>query len=113
MTSEKSSLTIEVRSSPEAETIALIGEADLAGVPEIEAAFEEIRAKQPGLTVLDLRSLTFIDSSGLHALVKAHQQHLARGHELEIVPPPEEVHRIFELTGLDETLPFRGTQPTG
>jgi anti-anti-sigma factor len=106
MSSEHPYLTVEVTSSPDALTVALIGEADLLGTPKIEAALEQACADGPGLTVLDLRELTFIDSSGLHALVKWHQLHRAHGRELRVVPGPASVQRLFELTGLIDVLPF-------
>ena len=67
------------------------------GVPKIEAALNEASAGEPELIVIDLRSLTFIDSSGLQALVTGHELCQARGHELRIVPGPENVQRLFEL----------------
>ncbi|HEY2334181.1 MAG TPA: STAS domain-containing protein [Solirubrobacterales bacterium] len=106
MTSEHPYLSIEVTNAPEARTIALIGEADLTGTPEIEAALKEACAGEPGLTVLDLRKLAFIDSSGLHALLKGHQLHRARGQELRIIPGPASIQRLFELTGMSDVLPF-------
>jgi anti-anti-sigma factor len=99
-------LTIDVTSAPKAQTIVLTGEADLAGVPEIETALKDASDDEPGLIVIDLRNLTFIDSSGLQALLTGHALCRARGHELRIVPGPENVQRLFELTGMNEALPF-------
>jgi anti-sigma B factor antagonist len=61
---------------------------------------------KPGLIVLDLRNLTFIDSSGLHALVTGHQLCRAHGHELEVIPGPANVQRLFEIAGMNDILPF-------
>jgi anti-sigma B factor antagonist len=100
-------LTIEVTSTPDAQTIALTGEADLLGAPNIEAALADACCGEPpGLVVVDLRNLTFIDSSGLQALITGHELCRARGRELRIVPGPENVQRLFELTGMNEVLPF-------
>lgn len=106
MTSEHPDLTIEVTRAPEAQTIVLTGEADLLGAPNIEAALKDASAGEPELIVIDLRKLTFIDSSGLQALITGHELCRARGHELRIVPGPENVQRLFELTGMNEALPF-------
>jgi anti-sigma B factor antagonist len=99
-------LTIDVTSAAKAQKIVLTGEADLLGAPKIEAAFKDASAGEPELIVVDLRSLTFIDSSGLQALITGHQLCHARGHELRIVPGPKNVQRLFELTGMNEALPF-------
>jgi anti-anti-sigma factor len=106
VTNEHPYLTIDVTSTPKAQTIVLAGEADLAGVPKIEAALKDASDDEPGLIVVDLRNLTFIDSSGLQALLTGHELCRTCGHELRIVPGPENVQRLFELTGLNETLPF-------
>lgn len=99
-------LTIEVMSAPEAHTIVLSGEVDLLGTPQIEAALKDAHDADAELIVIDLRNLTFIDSSGLHALATGHQLSRARGQELRIIPGPANVQRLFELTGMNEVLPF-------
>lgn len=99
-------LTIEVKSAPDAHTVALSGEADLLGAPKLEAALKDACHGQAGLVVIDLSGLTFIDSSGLHALVAGHELCRARGQDLRIVRGPANVQRLFELTGVNEVLPF-------
>lgn len=106
MTNGHPYLTIDVTSAPKAQTIVLTGEADLLGAPKIEAALRDASAREPELIVIDLKSLTFIDSSGLQALITGHELCRARGHELRIVPGPENVQRLFELTGMKEALTF-------
>jgi anti-sigma B factor antagonist len=106
VTSKHPYLTVDVTSAAEAQTIALTGEADLLGAPEIESALKDASAGEQELIVIDLRNLTFIDSSGLQALITGHELCRARGHELRIVPGPENVQRLFELAGMEESLPF-------
>jgi anti-anti-sigma factor len=106
VTGEHPYLTIDVTSAAKAQTIVLTGEADLLGAPKIEATLKDASADGSGLIVIDLRNLTFIDSSGLQALLTGHELCRARGHELRIVPGPENVQRLFELTGMNEALPF-------
>ncbi len=106
VTSEHPYLTIDVTSAAKAQTIVLTGEADLLGAPKIEAALKDASAGEPQLIVIDLASLTFIDSSGLQALITGHELCRARGHELQIVPGPENVQRLFELIGINEALAF-------
>lgn len=106
MSSAHPYLTVEVTSTPKAQTIILAGEADLLGAPKIEAALKDACAEEPGLVVIDLRDLTFIDSSGLHVLMTGHEQCIAQGHEFRVIPGPANVQRLFEITGMDEILPF-------
>ena len=106
MTGKHSYLTIEVARGPEAQTIVLTGEADLLGAPAIEAALEDASASEADRIIIDLQNLTFIDSSGLQALITGHELCRARGQELRVLPGPENVQRVFELTGMNEALPF-------
>jgi anti-sigma B factor antagonist len=106
VTSEHPYLTVEVTGPPDAHTIVLAGEADLLGAPKIDAALKAAAGSESELVVIDLRKLTFIDSSGLHALATGHELCRARGQELRIVPGPANVQRLFELTGMNEVLPF-------
>jgi anti-anti-sigma factor len=62
------------------------------------------RATAEKRVVLDLRRLQFIDSSGLHALLRADRQLTEAGGQLTIVRGPRAVERLFQLTGLDTRL---------
>jgi anti-sigma B factor antagonist len=106
MTDGPPQFAIDVDVSSKLHTITLAGEMDMAGAPELAAVISGICANEQRTVVIDLRNLTFIDSSGLQALVRAHQDCLARGYELRVIPGPENVHRLFEITGMNETLPF-------
>jgi anti-sigma B factor antagonist len=77
--------------------VRLVGELDLAGVPEVEARLGSL----DGPIVIDCSGLTFIDSCGLGLFVAAHHQSVAGGAKLAIVDPSPCVTRVLELTGLD------------
>ena len=55
-------------------------------------------------TVVDLRGLTFIDSSGVSGLLSAARRAREAGERLVCVPGPQPIQRIFELTGVDTVL---------
>ena len=56
---------------------------------------------------LDLRGLTFIDSSGLAAIVYTSRLCERQGCQLSFIRGPQAVQDVFELTGLSELLRFR------
>jgi anti-anti-sigma factor len=56
--------------------------------------------------VLDLRGLSFIDSSGLHLLVAVDQRAQREGFQLTLLAPAAPIDRAIQLCGLDEILPF-------
>jgi anti-anti-sigma factor len=75
----------------------LVGELDLAGVPEVRDRLVEWQ----GDVELDCSGLTFIDASGLKMLGAIHYACARRGAKLLIVNPSPCVIRLLELTGLD------------
>lgn len=87
-------------------TLLLRGELDMAGVPSLEAAIDRVCADGTRSVTVDLRELSFIDSTGLAAIVHISGLCGKHGYGFGIVPGPSAVQRLFELTGLDGVLPF-------
>jgi anti-anti-sigma factor len=83
--------------------IALHGELDLAGAATLEAELEPLDA---AALVVDLRGLTFMDSSGLRILVVHAQRAQDRGRRFALVPGAAQVMRVFEITRMRERLEF-------
>jgi anti-anti-sigma factor len=79
--------------------LSLRGELDLttASVAEDELAAAE-RSHQ--LVVLDLRKLSFMDSTGLGLIVFAQRRARESGHRFVVVQGPPQIQRVLELTGL-------------
>lgn len=76
----------------------LVGELDMGTVAELQAALGMYGGHH---VILDLAELSFIDSSGLHALVQFAQT--LNGHGplvLENVPP--HIRRVFTIMSLDQ-----------
>ena len=57
--------------------------------------------------VVDLRAVTFLDSTGLGILVGDHKRLRERGGSLQVVCAPGLVSRVFRLTGVDRIVPVR------
>ena len=81
------------------------GEIDIASVPELEAALESAERSAAAAVVLDLSRVTFIDSSGIRALVECAGRDSSGG-RFSIVPGPA-VDRVIDVTGLRDRLPLR------
>ena len=85
-------------------TLAVTGELDLDSANKLEEAVREACASGAEL-VIDLRKVTFMDSTGLRVLIVAGTLCEEMGHELRIIPG-EDIQRILEISGLDRVLPF-------
>jgi anti-anti-sigma factor len=97
-------LRIDTRNDDGVAVVALSGEFDLAGVERFEAELRRLESDSPGVLVVDLSDLQFMDSSGLRALVMADQRARRTQRRLAIVPGPPAVRRVFEITQLDGRL---------
>lgn len=95
------SFDIELSTSGDRHVVRLRGELDLAYAGPVRAVLVEIVASE---VVLDLRDLTFIDASGLSALLAARRQIADQGHRLVLMGAVRAVRRVFELTGLADLL---------
>ena len=81
------------------------GDLDLDTVHRVESALAELRDEGYRQLVLDLRELTFMDSTGLRLVIRWHtaaQEDDALS--FAVVPGPEVVQRVFRLTGMDAHL---------
>lgn len=84
--------------------VSLSGDLDLSTLDQLTSALDGHLDGKPELVVLDLRELTFLDSSGLRAMLGLHAKLTAQGGRLVIVRGPRRVHRVLELTRADEEL---------
>jgi anti-sigma B factor antagonist len=83
--------------------VQLCGQLDMAGIPNVKAAFDQALGFGP--VVVDLRSLTFIDSMGLEALLSAAKTRVDEGKSpLLFIRGPEQVQRVFEINHVDSFL---------
>jgi anti-anti-sigma factor len=80
------------------------GELDLETVETLRAALDGIKGTER--LVLDLRSLSFIDSTGLQLLVALNQRAQRDRWQLTLMAPAPPVDTAIQLCGLDKELPF-------
>ena len=86
-------------------TVELNGGLDAAGAEQLEQLCAGIGRDGHGL-VLDLSGLTFVDSAGLRSVLRLYGRCLKHRRELQIVPAPPAVQRVFSLTRAADVLPF-------
>jgi anti-anti-sigma factor len=96
----------EIRPERERVRVLLLGELDLATVPTARETVRELLESGFGWIVVDFSGLGFIDSSGLHFAHQIACETAAAGVRCTFVPGPPAVQRVFEVTGLEPTLPF-------
>jgi len=100
---------LEVRDHEEREnlTVTIEGELDLSTVPELERHVEaRIGGRETTLT-LDMRGVTFMDSSGLRFLITLSERAEREGWTVRLLAPEHEAAtQVLRITGADDALPF-------
>lgn len=105
--------TVRVERHPSFTVLALEGELDLGDADSVEGYLRSVEASRPETIVVDLSGLSFIDSTGLAVLIRAHARSADAGRRLAMVPGGKTVQRVLSVTGLDrvfEILP-EGVDP--
>jgi anti-sigma B factor antagonist len=107
MSFEHGAFTIETREEAGRLFVRPCGELDLATAPDLEQLVLGRLADRTAV-VLDLRGLSFMDSSGVRVLVAAHARAADGGGELTVVRPERggAVDRILEVSGIEQALPL-------
>jgi anti-sigma B factor antagonist len=82
--------------------IVVYGELDVLNSPKLHEAISDAISEKPSAILVDMANVTFIDSSGLGALVVAHRHLAEAGGELRLVAVTDSSAKIFEMTGLSE-----------
>ena len=90
--------------------VAVRGEVELATAPALTAALEEGIRGSSGPFVVDLAAVDFLDSSGIHCLVRARALLGRDDRALALVCPPNNVRRVLTLAGIDELVPIYGSR---
>ena len=87
------------------ESIAVEGEIDIASAPELGRRLEGLIHRHPGDSIeVDFTEVTFVDSSGLGALLSAQRRARAAAGDLWVTNLQPNLRTVFEVTGLDKIL---------
>ena len=84
--------------------IAPLGELDMAAVPRFEEVVKACEQEPASTIVLDLGDVTFMDSTGLRALLRARKRSLGNGHRQLFVDVSAPVRKVFGTTGTGSVL---------
>jgi anti-sigma B factor antagonist len=82
--------------------VALRGELDFEHAYTFDEEVRRLEARRPPCLVLDLRALTFLDSSGLARLLAVRRRARRDGRRLMLVRPAAPVLRLLAITAVGE-----------
>jgi anti-sigma B factor antagonist len=96
-------LTATVRQEGDAVVVGLRGEFDASVAQHVRAQIQSVLETGVGTVVVDMREVTFIDSTGLGVLAGAARRARSCGTRLLLRGPTRATRRVLDLTGLAET----------
>jgi anti-anti-sigma factor len=65
--------------------------------------------ERPGLLIVDLSALRFLDSAALQVIIRASQALQMHGGLLALAGPGDVVARVLEMTGADRLIPVHAS----
>ncbi len=104
MTTEPESFSLSRSTRDRCEIVALVGELDMAHAAQVAETLDALADSERPL-VVDLSDLTFIDSSGIHAILRPRPQQGV----VMLVCPPGNIQRVLSVTKIDRVLPVYET----
>lgn len=93
---------VEIGGEGTAPTVRVAGDLDMAAAPRMRAVLGEMQGSGTSEVIIDLRGLTFLDSTGLSALLGAELAGRDGQAPVRFIRGNDRVHRVFELTRMDE-----------
>ena len=93
---------VQVDEGDDGKVVRLSGELDMATAPAAREALHSAQHTKAAQVVVDLRGLTFLDSTGLGVLIAADLAGRDGHVKASFVRGNPTVHRVFELTKMDE-----------
>ncbi len=93
---------VELRPERERILVVPMGELDLSTVDALQTELEDALAASWRTVVLDLRGVSFVDSTGLSLLLRAHERFQEQGVDFAIIEDPGPVRRMLEIAGVSQ-----------
>ncbi|HYN57812.1 MAG TPA: STAS domain-containing protein [Motilibacterales bacterium] len=102
-------LQLATRHEGDVSVVSARGEVDVFSAPDLDTELDALIAAGAVRLVVDLSDVAFLDSTGLGVLVKALKHTREGGGWLRLVVTSDRIRKIFEITGLDASIPIFDT----
>lgn len=89
-----------------AAVLRLLGTLDTSTVDQLRSQIIMLLEQEASAIALDMAQLTFVDSSGLGALIGGKKRALEKGRDYFLLDCPPPLQRLVELVGLDQVIDF-------
>lgn len=103
MTAEEEFFGVDVVQTDGTAQVAVRGEVDVATAPRLWDAIDGVDGDTREL-VIDMSELTFMDSTGIRVLIRAHELLRSRGGRIVVRAPEAGVRKLLEVTSVDRVI---------
>jgi anti-sigma B factor antagonist len=94
-------------------TLVIEGEADLATAVEIvDAGIRALDARDVQSVRIDLAAVTFMDSTGIGALIQLRNLAIEKDKQIVLEQVPDRIIKLLQITGLDAVFGVTGSGVT-
>lgn len=93
---------VSVNTDANSHQVTLSGELDIATADQLTEALEGVQVAAGDRVIIDLKDVSFMDSTGLRVLIAANRNAAAGDYTLVIVTGESPAKRVLELTRMDE-----------
>jgi anti-sigma B factor antagonist len=100
-----SDIGIDIREQDDSVLVVVAGEVDLCAAPELEQSLAKAGASGAARIVLDLDRVSFMDSAGVHVVLRFAISERNRD-RLVLSPGSPQVQRLLSVTGVRRYLSF-------
>ena len=100
-TTEEQGLSMVLQDDGRTRVLQLVGELDISSAPALRERLMGLLAED-GDIIVDLSTLSFMDSSGISVLIVAHKRSLQQGRKLTLRSPGGAVAKVLEVSGTDQ-----------
>ena len=99
-------LEVQVDRRDDAARLVVMGELDIGTADILRRAIDGVRGTEVALLLVDLRELSFMDSTGIRILLELAADSARDGWRLTVVKGPPQVQQLLEMMRIDERLPL-------
>jgi anti-sigma B factor antagonist len=106
----KSGSSFETRTEEDVVVISISGQLDAFASRGLKAAFKEVIDARNYRLLLDLENMSYVDSSGIGAVIAAAQQVRKRKGDVKLFGMAPDIRKVFDLIGASKVLEIFETE---
>lgn len=106
-------LTINIDEVNSQAIMTLKGEIDIYTATKLKEELNSLVSEHKADVIVDLKNVTYMDSTGLGTFVSALKQSEKAGSSLRLIRANDRLFRLFQVTGLDDVIDVHSEEEGG